>query len=134
MVESYLMPIKVWGLIVYPTEQKLSPQSSAPQSISAVPKMSIDSGTLEGKVLGPKGLPAIGASVIAQKELGVITSIVKEVGFTGNSSVTADGSYSFNVPSGIYKITVAFPDGTNQMVENYAICSSPSYDFQYLKT
>jgi hypothetical protein len=61
---------------------------------------------------------------------------VKEGGFTGNSSVTADGSYSFNVPSGIYKITVAFPDGTNQMVENYAIwpSSSSSYDFQYLKT
>jgi hypothetical protein len=56
------------GLIVYPTEQKLSPQSSAPQSISAVPQTSIDFGTLEGKVLGPKGLSAIGASVIAQKE------------------------------------------------------------------
>lgn len=124
------------GLIIHPTEQKLSPQSSAPQSISAVPQTSIDFGTLEGKVLGPTGLPAIGASVIAQKELGVITSIVKEGGFTANSSVTADGSYSFNVPSGIYKITVAFPDGTNQMVENYAIwpSSSSSYDFQYLKT
>jgi hypothetical protein len=124
------------GLIIYPTEQKLSPQSSAHQSISAAPKTSIDFGTLEGKVLGPTGLPAIGASVIAQKELGVITSIVKEGGFTGNSSVTADRSYSFNVPSSIYKITVAFPDGTNQMVENYAIwpSSSSSYDFQYLKT
>lgn len=123
-------------MIIYPTEQKLSPQSFAHQSISAVPQTSIDFGTLEGKVLGPTGLPAIGASVIAQKELGVITSIVKEGGFTANSSVTADGAYSFNVPSGIYKITMAFPDGTNQMVENYAIwpSSSSAYDFQYLKT
>jgi len=51
------------GLNIYPTEQKLSPQGSAPQSISAVPQTSIDFGTLEGKVLGPTGLPAIGASV-----------------------------------------------------------------------
>ena len=120
----------------YPTEQQPSPQSSAPQSFSAVPQTSIDFGTVEGKVLGPTGLPAIGASVIAQKELGVITSVVKEGGYTANSFVTADGSYSLNVPSGVYKITVAFPDGTNQIVENYAIwpSSSSSYDFQYLKT
>jgi hypothetical protein len=61
---------------------------------------------------------------------------VKEGGYTANSFVTADDSYSFNVPSGVYKITVAFPDGTNQMVENYAIwpSSSSSYDFQYLNT
>jgi hypothetical protein len=124
------------SLITHPTEQQLSPQSSAPQSFSAVPQTSIDFGTVEGKVLGPTGLPAIGALVIAQKELGVITSVVKEGGYTANSFVTADGLYSFNVPSGVYKITVAFPDGTNQIDENYAIwpSSSSSYNFQYLET
>jgi hypothetical protein len=123
-------------LITYPSEQQVSPQSSAPQLFSAAPQSSIDFGTVEGKVIGPTGLPAIGASVIAQKELGVITSVVKEGGYTANSFVTADGLYSFNVPSGVYKITVAFPDGTNQIVENYAIwpSSSSSYNFQYLET
>ena len=95
---------------------------------------SFDLGTVEGKVIGPAGLPAIGASVIAEKEGGVITSVVKEEGYTANSFVTVDGSYSFNVPSGVYKITVVFPDGTNQIIENYAIwpSSSSSFDFKYL--
>ena len=39
-------------------------------------------------------MPAIGASVIAEKEGGVITSVVKEGGYTANSFVTVDGSYS----------------------------------------
>ena len=91
----------------------LMPQTPQSQSISVVKHPSFDLGTLEGKVLGPTGLPAIGASVMAEKELGVISSIVKEGGYTTNSFVTVDGSYSFNIPSGVYRITVVFPDGTN---------------------
>jgi hypothetical protein len=91
----------------------LTPQTPQSKSISVVKHPSFDLGTLEGKVLGPTGLPAIGASVMAEKELGVISSIVKEGGYTTNSFVTVDGSYSFNIPSGVYRITVVFPDGTN---------------------
>jgi hypothetical protein len=66
--------------------------------------------------------------------LRVITSVVKEGGYTANSFVKIDGTYRFSVPSGVYKITVAFPDGTNQIIENYAIwpSSSSSFDFKYL--
>ncbi len=122
------------SLITYPTERGLSPQTSDHQSISMAPHSSIDFGTLEGKVLGPTGLPAVGASVIAEKDLGVITSVVKEGGYTANSFVKIDGTYSVKVPSGVYKITVAFPDGTNQIIENYAIwpSSSSSFDFKYI--
>ena len=85
-------------LITYPSEQQLSPQSSAPQLFSAAPRSSIDFGTVEGKVIGPTGLPAIGASVIAQKELGVITSMVKEGGYTANSFVTAKWFIQLQLP------------------------------------
>ncbi len=122
------------SLITHPTEGAPASQTSEPRTISVMRQPSFDLGTVEGKVIGPAGLPAIGASVIAEKEGGVITSVVKEEGYTANSFVTVDGSYSFNVPSGVYKITVAFPDGTNQIIENYAIwpSSSSSFDFKYL--
>jgi hypothetical protein len=122
------------SLITYPTERGLPPLTSDHQSISMTQHPSIDFGTLEGKVFGPTGLPVVGASVIAEKDLGVITSVVKEGGSTVNSFVKIDGTHSFNVPSGVYKITVAFPDGTNQIIETYAIwpSSSSSFDFKYL--
>lgn len=122
------------SLITYPTERGLSPQTLDHQSISMAQHSSIDFGTLEGKVIGPTGLPAVGASVIAEKYLEVITSVVKEGGYTTNSFVKIDGTYSIRVPSGVYKITVAFPDGTNQIIEDYAIwpSSSSSFDFKYI--
>jgi hypothetical protein len=74
-------------LITYPTERGLSPLTSDHQSISMAKHSSIDFGTLEGKVIGPAGLPAVDASVKAEKDLGVMTSVVKEGGYTANSLV-----------------------------------------------
>jgi hypothetical protein len=119
------------GLSLITTGLETSELSTSLTSVHVPPS---DIGIMDGKVLGPTGLPAIGASVIAHKELGVINSAVKEGGFTANSFVTVDGTYSLKMPSGIYRITVAFPDGSNQIIENYAIwpSSSSSYDFKYV--
>ena len=54
------------SLITYHAERQFSSQAS--ESMVRLP--SFDFGTLEGKVLGPTKLPAIGASVTAQEELG----------------------------------------------------------------
>jgi len=94
---------------------------------------STDLGTIKGTVLGPTGLPAIGATVLAHKEMGLPNSAVREGGFTKSLFVFIDGSYSLKVPSGIYRIAVAFPDGTDKIIENYAVWPSSlsSYDFRY---
>jgi hypothetical protein len=79
------------SLITYPIERSLLPGTSDSESISLIQLPSLDLGTLKGKVLGPTGLPAVGATVIAEKELGVITSAMKEGSYTTNSFVTVDG-------------------------------------------
>jgi hypothetical protein len=105
--------------------------SKSPASSSSLP--STDFGKVEGYVDGPTGLPAIGASVVAYKENGVIDSVQKERGFTANSFVSIDGKYSFNLPSGLYRLTVAYPDGTYQVITDYAVWpgSSSSFHFGY---
>ena len=102
-----------------------------PPSPKSIP--STDLGTIKGIVVGPTGLPAIGATILAYKEIGLLNSAVKKGGFTKSSFVFIDGGYSLKVPSGIYRITVAFPDGTDKIVENYAVWPSSlsSYDFNY---
>jgi hypothetical protein len=111
----------------------LSSSSSLPTSTSTPSLPSTDFGKVEGYINGPTGLPAVGASVIAYKERGVIDSVQKEGGFTANSFVSIDGKYSFSLPSGLYRLTVAYPDGTNHVITNYAVWpgSSSSFHFEY---
>ena len=104
--------------------------SSSP-SASSIPLS--DFGSVEGYVAGPTGLPATGASEIAYKQAGLIDSADKSSGYTTNALVLFDGRYSFYLPSGVYRITIAFPDSKNQIVENYAVWpgSDSSLDVKY---
>jgi hypothetical protein len=104
--------------------------SSSPVSSQASPA---DNGRVSGQVTGPFGLPAVGASVIAYKQDGLPSSIEKSPGFTTNSIIPVNGQYAFNLPSGLYRITVAYPDGKNQIIDNYAVWpgSDTSLDLKY---
>jgi hypothetical protein len=89
--------------------------------------------SISGRVTGPLGLPALGTSVIAHKiqELPGTEQVLPD--YTINSIISVDGKYSFNLPAGVYRITVAFPDGTNHIVNTYAIWpgSAHTLDFKY---
>ena len=92
----------------------------AQTSSSSFPPLS---GAIHGYV-GPEGLPAIGAAVVAAAQ---------QNGYTVNSIVSVDGHYSFSLPAGKYIVLVAYPDGTNKKVSNFLVeqGSDNSLDFKY---
>jgi hypothetical protein len=92
-------------------------------NVQPVPSGSVQ-GVLHGYVGGPGGLPAVGAAVVAAQQ---------ETGHTVNEFVSVDGNYSFELPSGTYIVLVAYPDGTNKIVNDYVVESGSSHqlDFSY---
>lgn len=94
----------------------LQPQTSTSSSNSPA-------GALHGYVGGPTGLPAIGASVIAANQ---------ETGFTENAIISLDGQYFLgNLPPGEYIVMVAYPDGTNKVVNAYQVESGSNHELSF---
>jgi hypothetical protein len=82
----------------------------------------LDSGNVDGLVIGEDGLPVIGASIVAYKQMGLIDSVEMLGGFTAKSITSGSGYYSFDeLPSGVYTFTVLYPDGKTQVLSNYAV-------------
>jgi hypothetical protein len=106
---------------------------STSSSLSSSQTSLADKGRVSGQITGPFGLPAVGASVIAYKQEGLPSSTDKSPGFTTNSIILVNGQYAFSLPSGLYRITVAYPDGKNQIIDNYAVWpgSDTSLDLKY---
>lgn len=108
------------------------PLSSFPE-VGPTPLPAIDLGSVNGFVMYSDGSPVAGASVIVYKHMGLIDSADKNAGYSTSVTTESDGSYSFDgLPSGVYKLTVAYPDSTIQTIDNYAIwpSSSSSYVFK----
>jgi hypothetical protein len=100
----------------------------------SVPSFQISGlGAVSGQVKGPLGLPAIGSTIIAHKIQGLPGTDQRLPDYTVNSIISVDGKYIFNLPPGVYRFTVAFPDGTNHVVNGYAIWpgSTHTLDFTY---
>jgi hypothetical protein len=78
-------------------------------------------------------LPAIGSTVIAHKTQVLPGTDQRLADYTANYIISIDGKYSLNLPPGVYSFTVAFPDGANQMVKNYAVWPESVHrlDFKY---
>jgi hypothetical protein len=82
-------------------------------------------GALHGYVKGPTGLPAIGASVVAANQ---------DAGYTENAVISINGQYLLsNLPAGEYIVMVAYPDGTNDVVNGFKVESGSNHqlDFSY---
>jgi len=81
-------------------------------------------GALHGGVTGPTGLPAIGATVTAAEQ---------STGQTENVFVSLNGQYFLDLVPGTYIVAVYYPDGTNQVVNDFAVeeGSDHQIDFHY---
>lgn len=106
------------------------PFSSSEEKVTSIP--AIDLGNVNGFVMSSDGLPIGGASVHVYKHMGLIYSADKKAGYTTSEITKSDGSYSFDdLPSGVYKFKVTYPDGKVQTIDTYAVwpSSSSSYVF-----
>lgn len=79
----------------------LLPNANVNRSIPA----GIEPGSLHGRVTGPGGLPAAGATVLAVQQGNA---------FVASSFVSITGDYDIQIPPGNYVIYVAYPDGTDE--------------------
>ena len=79
----------------------LLPNANVNRSIPA----GIEPGSLHGRVTGPGGLPAVGATVLAVQQANA---------FVASSFVSITGDYDIQIPPGNYVIYVAYPDGTDE--------------------
>ncbi|MGE5660845.1 MAG: carboxypeptidase-like regulatory domain-containing protein [Ignavibacteriales bacterium] len=119
------------SMIFGPTMFTLPNFSSGDERLTSMPN--IDLGKVSGIVMGSDDLPVSGVSVHVYKHMGVISSADKKAGYSASTMTESDGSYALdNLPSGVYKFTISYPDGTIQTIDNYAVwpSSSSSYIFE----
>lgn len=110
----------------------LMPGFTLPLSSTVTSSLATDLGSIMGFVQTSDGLPVEGASVVIYKHMGLIYSADKNAGYIEYVITESDGSYSFDgLPSGVYRITVTYPDRFVQIVDNYAVwpSSGSSYVF-----
>ena len=95
-------------------------QSSSSSTTGSV--IGNEPGVLYGYVEGLSGLPAIGASVIAQN---------LESGESTSAFVTLTGQYLINLPPGNYEITVSFPNGATQVIDSFEITRGTANELNF---
>lgn len=91
-----------------------TPNGKIGSVFSPLPVYKSGQGAINGYIAGPLGLPAVGSTIIAAQQGGS--------GFTNNAFISIDGKYVFSsLPPGEYIIMVAFPDGSNRVLNHITV-------------
>lgn len=90
---------------------------SAPGSI-----VGNEPGMLYGYVGGLSGLPAIGASIVAENQ---------ETGETTSAFVSLTGQYFVNLAPGTYEVIVSFPNGETQVIDSFEIARGTAHELNF---
>ena len=89
---------------------------------SSILKQSSDYGTVNGEVTGQSSaVAASGGSVTVYKVGALVDSVEKSAGYTKSSVISPYCHFMFKLPSGVYRIIVVYPNGKDQIIENYAM-------------
>ena len=96
--------------------------SSSSSATTAGSGFGNEPGAIYGYVEGLRGLPAIGASVIAEN---------LQTGQSTSAFVSLTGQYSINLPPGTYEITVSFPNGATQAVDSFEITRGTANELNF---
>jgi hypothetical protein len=89
---------------------------------TSISKETPDYGMINGEVTSQSAAAATSGSLVAVYKIsGLIDSLEKSAGYTEDSTISHDGHFMFKLPSGVYRITVLYPDGKGQLIENYAV-------------
>jgi Carboxypeptidase regulatory-like domain len=110
----------------------LMPGFIPPLSSTELSSPPTDLGSIAGFVISSDGVPIEGASVAIYKHMPLIYSVDENTGYIDYALTESDGSYSFgDLPSGVYRFTVTYPDRAVQIIDNYAVWpgSSSSHVF-----
>ena len=91
----------------------------APNANSSPGIVGTEPGLVHGYVAGPSGLPAIGATVLA---------VQQGTDFSASAFVSVTGQYTLSLPPGEYIVVVAFPDGTDKVVNGFEVGRGASYE------
>ena len=82
----------------------------------------VDFGSTDGFVMSSDGSPLAGATVQGYKHTALASSADENVGYSSSVLTEVDGSYELSgLPSGVYRLTVTYPDGSIQSIDNYAV-------------
>ena len=96
--------------------------SGIQSSMSAGSLIGNEPGMIHGYVEGLSGLPAIGASVIAEN---------LETGESTSAFVSLTGQYFINLPPGAYEITASFPNGATQVIDSFEITRGTAHELNF---
>ncbi|MDQ3836158.1 MAG: carboxypeptidase-like regulatory domain-containing protein [Thermoproteota archaeon] len=96
--------------------------SGSPSSATAGSLIGSEPGVIHGYVEGISGLPAIGASVIAEN---------LKTGESISAFASLTGGYLINLPPGTYQITVSFPNGATQVVDSFEMTRGTAHELNF---
>src|ERR687893_1511784 len=96
--------------------------SGIQSSMSAGSLIGNEPGMIHGYVEGLSGLPAIGASVIAEN---------LETGESTSAFVSLTGQYFINLPPSAYEITASFPNGATQVIDSFEITRGTAHELNF---